>query len=79
APKAYVARLQYAIALEQSGDAKTALPNFFGAIMQAQEQGRWMSDASTAPMLRAQVKHAMRVTYEGRKRLFEALLAPHVA
>jgi aspartate beta-hydroxylase len=78
APEAYVARLQYGIALEQSGNAQAALPNFFGAIMQAQTQGRWLSDASTSPMLRAQVKHAMRVTYEGRKRLFEALLAPYV-
>ena len=78
APTAYVARLQYGIALEQSGNAQAALPNFFGAIMQAQTQGRWLSDASTSPLLRAQVKHAMRVTYEGRKRLFEALLAPYV-
>ncbi|MBS0558077.1 MAG: aspartyl/asparaginyl beta-hydroxylase domain-containing protein [Proteobacteria bacterium] len=78
APSAYVARLQYAIALEQSGDAQAALPNFFGAIVKAQQQGRWLSDASTAPMLQAQVKHAMRVVFDGRKRLFEALLAPHV-
>jgi len=78
APTAYVARLQYGIALEQSGNAQAALQNFFGAITQAQTQGRWLSDASTSPMLRAQVKHAMRVTYEGRKRLFEALLAPYV-
>lgn len=78
APNAYVARLQYANALEQSGDAGAALPHYFGAIVQAQRQGRWLSDASTAPILRAQVKHAMRLTFGRRKQLFEALLAPHV-
>jgi aspartate beta-hydroxylase len=79
APQAYVARLQYANALEQSGDANAALAQYFGAIVQAQRQGRWLSDASTAPMLQAQVKHAMRITFAGRKRLFESLLAPYVA
>lgn len=77
-PKAYVARLQYAIALEQSAKSEAALPQYFSAIVQAQREGRWLSDASTAPMLRAQVKHAMRTTFAGRKRLFESLLAPHV-
>lgn len=79
APKAYVARLQYGTALEQSGRPDAALPQYFGAIVQAQKQGRWFNDATTAPLLRAQVKHAMRVVFEGRKRLFEALLAPHFA
>ena len=79
APKAHVARLQYAVALEQSGDAKAALPQYFGAIVRAQKQGRWLNDASTAPILRTRVKHAMQVTHEGRRRLFEELLAPYVA
>ena len=79
APRAYVARLQYATVLEQSGAADAALAQYFGAIVQAQKQGRWLSDASTSPPLRAQVKHAMRFSFDGRKRLFEALLAPCVA
>lgn len=78
APHAYVARLQYATALEQSGRPDAALPQFFSAVVRAQKQGRWLSDASTAPMLRAQVKHAMRTAFAGRKRLFEGLLAPYV-
>ena len=56
APDAYVARLQYGIALEQSGNAQAALPNFFGAIMQAQTQGRWLSDASTSVTRLARVR-----------------------
>ncbi|MDE1884815.1 MAG: aspartyl/asparaginyl beta-hydroxylase domain-containing protein [Xanthomonadaceae bacterium] len=79
APTAYVARLQYATVLEQSGTADAALAQYFGAIVQAQNQGRWLSDASTSPLLRAQVKHAMRFSFDGRKRLFEALLAPYIA
>ncbi|MBS0570582.1 MAG: aspartyl/asparaginyl beta-hydroxylase domain-containing protein [Proteobacteria bacterium] len=78
-PEAYVARLQLGVALEQSGHADAALSKYFGAIVQAQRGGRWLSDASTSPVLRAQVKHAMRVAFEGRKRLFEQLLAPHLA
>jgi len=78
-PKAYVARLQYAVALEQSSQADRAMAQYFSAVVQAQAQGRWLSDASTAPMLRAQVKHAMRTAFAGRKRLFEAVLAPYVA
>ncbi len=79
APKAYVARLQYASVLEQSGQPDAALPQYFAAITQAQTQGRWLSDASTSAPLRAQVKHAMRITFDGRKRLFSALLAPLIA
>ena len=78
APKAYVARLQYASALEQCGRSDAALPQYFSAIVQAQAQGRWLDDATTAPLLRAQVKHAMRTAFMGRKRLFEALLAPYL-
>ncbi|MGH8042189.1 MAG: aspartyl/asparaginyl beta-hydroxylase domain-containing protein [Rudaea sp.] len=76
APKAFVARLQYAGVLEQSGQPDAALPHYFAAITQAQAQGRWLSDATTSPPLRAHVKHAMRFTFDGRKRLFDALLAP---
>lgn len=76
APAAFVARLQYAQALEAMGRERAALAQYYAAITQAQTQGRWMSDASTAPLLRNPVKHAMRVTFDGRKRLFEALLAP---
>jgi aspartate beta-hydroxylase len=78
APKAFVARLQYAQALEALGRDRAALAQYYSAITQAQRDGRWLSDASTAPPLRDTVKRAMRLVYEGRKRLFEALLAPLV-
>ena len=76
APKAFMVRLHYAHALERLGREHAALTHYFGAITQAQTQNRWLSDATTAPPLRMLVKHAMAFTYDGRKRVFEALLAP---
>lgn len=78
APKAFVARLQFGQALEASGRVNLALAQYYSAITQAQRDGRWLSDASTAPALRATVKRAMRLVFDGRKRLFEALLTPLV-
>jgi aspartate beta-hydroxylase len=76
APKAFMVRLHYAHVLERLGREHAALAQYFGAITQAQMQDRWLSDETTAPPLRSLVKHAMRFTYDGRKRVFEALLAP---
>ena len=44
------------------------------AIMRAQTQGRWLNDATTAPVLRDIVKHCMFVAQTQRKRLFESVL-----
>jgi aspartate beta-hydroxylase len=76
APKAFMARLHYGYALERLGREHDALAQYFGAITQAQMQNRWLSDETTALPLRPLVKHAMRFTYDGRKRVFEALLSP---
>jgi len=76
APKVFMVRLHYAHALERLGREHAALTNYFAAITQAQTQNRWLSDETTAPPLRQLVKHAMRYTYDGRKQVFEALLAP---
>jgi len=76
APKAFMVRLHYAHALERLGRERAALTQYFGAITQAQSQNRWLSDETTAPPLRQLVKHAMAFTYDGRKRVFESLLAP---
>jgi aspartate beta-hydroxylase len=76
APKAFMVRLHYAHALERLGRERAALTQYFGAITQAQLQNRWLSDETTAPPLRQLVKHAMAFTYDGRKQVFEALLAP---
>ncbi len=75
-PEAFLARLQLGIALEQLGRAQEALLACFTAIRTAQLRGRWLDDATTAPALRAVVKHAMNYTHEGRKRVFGEVLEP---
>jgi aspartate beta-hydroxylase len=76
APGVFVARLRLGIALEQLGDFHGALVAYFAAVNTAQAQGRWMSDATTAPGLRAAVRHAMAYIDAGRRQLFDAVLAP---
>ncbi len=76
APRLFVARLQLGIALEQLGQADEALRAYFIAVRSAQEQGRWLSDANTAPGLRDTVKYAMGYANAGRRRLFDQALEP---
>ena len=47
----FVARLRLGMALEQLGRSEEALVAYFSAINPAQAQGRWLSDATTAPGL----------------------------
>jgi aspartate beta-hydroxylase len=76
APQMFVARLRLGMALEQLGDSHGALLAYFGAVNAAQAQGRWLSDATTAPGLQEAVKHAMRFIDAGRRPVFEAVLEP---
>lgn len=76
APRLFLARLQLGIALEQLGQSDEALTAYFVAVRSAQEQGRWLSDATTAPALREPVKYAMSYANAGRKRLFDVALEP---
>lgn len=76
APNMFVARLRLGITLEQLGDMHGALLAYFGAVNSAQAEGRWMSDATTAPGLRQSVQHAMRFIDAGRRRTFDAVLQP---
>lgn len=76
APDMFVARLRLAIALEQLGESHDALIAYFNAINVAQAQGRWLSDATTAPGLREAVKHAMDFVDAGRRKLFDEVLQP---
>lgn len=76
APNMFVARLRLGITLEQLGDMHRALLAYFGAVNAAQAEGRWMSDATTAPGLRQSVQHAMRFIDAGRRRTFDAVLEP---
>lgn len=75
-PQAFVTRLQLGIVLEQLGHAHEALLAYFTAVRTAQLHGRWLDDTTTAPALRVLVKHAMNYANEGRKRLFNEVLAP---
>ncbi len=76
APQMFIARLRLGIALEQLGNIHEALVAYFGAINTAQAQGRWMSDATTAPGLQAAVRHAIGFIDGGRRQLFDAVLEP---
>ena len=75
-PQHFVARLHRGAALERIGKTYDAVANYYGAIIAAQNQGQWLSDATTAPGLRVAVKHAMRSVNENRRRLFLDLLSP---
>ena len=76
APNMFVARLRLAIALEKLEHKQAALIEYFKALTSAQAQGRWVSDATTAPALRAVVKRAMDYVDAGRQQLFEETLEP---
>lgn len=76
APNMFVARLRLAISLEKLGRSHAALMAYLRAINDAQEQGRWLSDATTAPGLREAVKYAMDYVDVGRRQLFDDLLKP---
>lgn len=76
APNLFVARLRLAISLEKLGRSQAALMAFLRAINDAQAQGRWFSDATTAPGLREAVKYAMDYVDVGRRQLFDDLLKP---
>jgi len=76
APRMFVARLRLGVALEKLGQSQDALVAYFTAINVAQEQGRWLSDATTAPGFREAVQHAMRYVDAGRHALFYSMLEP---
>lgn len=76
APNMFMARLRLAIALERLGETHEALLAYFSAINAAQAQGRWLSDASTAPELRQTVKRAMNYVDAGRRQVFDRVIEP---
>ncbi|MBA2080168.1 aspartyl/asparaginyl beta-hydroxylase domain-containing protein [Rhodanobacter sp. PCA2] len=75
-PGHFLARLRLGLAMEQLGRSHEALVAYFAAINTAQAQGRWLSDATTAPGIRVAVQHAMRHVDAGRHALFDGLLEP---
>lgn len=76
APQAFVARLQMGMALEQLGRVDEATMAWYTAIRSAQNQGRWLTDETTAPALREVVKYAMGYVNRERRRLFSGVLEP---
>lgn len=76
APSLFVERLRLGMALERLGQPHDALTAYFGALRTAQNQGRWLSDDTTASGLREAVKHAMRYVDAGRLAWFRGVLEP---
>jgi aspartate beta-hydroxylase len=77
-PGDFALRLAYAETLDALGDGDAAVRAYFRAICDAQNQGQWLSDASTSPGLRGRVKQAMQRVDEGRRASFMQALAPHI-
>ncbi len=75
-PVHFAARLHRAAALERLGRIDDATTAYFGAIVAAQERGKWRNDLSTPPGLRAAVKHAIAFVGVHRKRILLDLLQP---
>jgi len=70
------ARLDLAAALEARQEHGRALLAYYGAIIEAQRAGRWLDAGTTAPELLGRVTYAMRYVKAGRRRAFDAALAP---
>lgn len=75
-PQDFVARLHLGAAIEDLGHADAAMFTYFSAISAAQNQGRWRNDATTAPVLRPLLRHAMQQVDAGRARIFGEVVAP---
>lgn len=75
APGEPAPRLFLGQALERLGRDDEAVAAYYRAIIEAQRQGRWLNRATTAQALHDQVRHAMRVVKQGRRRAFDRALA----
>lgn len=75
-PQDFAARLHRGRALEQLGRGDDALFAYARAIRDAQAQGRWTSDATTAAALVPQVRHAIGIVNRGVSAYYERAYAP---
>jgi aspartate beta-hydroxylase len=75
-PMHFAARLHRGAALEQLQRRDDATTAYFGALVAAQEHGKWRNDMTTPPGLRPAVKHAIAFVEQHRRRIFMDLLQP---
>ncbi|MBQ0930959.1 aspartyl/asparaginyl beta-hydroxylase domain-containing protein [Ideonella sp. 4Y16] len=78
-PALFAARLSCARLLEQGGDLNAAVLHYARAIDDAQRQGRWISESSTPPAMRAAVVHALSMVREHKRSLCDQILSGIVA
>ena len=78
-PKLPAARLHLAASLEKLGDHEGALVQYGRVLADTQAHDRWINAATTPPALLPLVEHAVRTFREGRRQLYERLLAPLVS
>jgi aspartyl/asparaginyl beta-hydroxylase (cupin superfamily) len=69
-------RLELARSLEARQEPGDALLAYYRAIIESQRRGLWLGRDTTPPALVERVNHAMRYVKAGRRRVFEAALAP---
>jgi len=75
-PRAFRARLFLAQIHEGAGRVREATMQYFGAIIAAQAQGLWLSEATTAPAMRERVLAAMNFVDQHRRAMFAETLDP---
>lgn len=76
APDSSVTLLHLGSVSERLGVRREALESYLRGITMAQRRGQWLSEASTAPALRAAVLHAMQYVDRERRDLLTQALAP---
>ncbi|MBQ0959465.1 aspartyl/asparaginyl beta-hydroxylase domain-containing protein [Ideonella sp. 4Y11] len=78
-PALFAARLSCARLFEHTGELHTAVLHYARAIDDAQRQGRWLSESSTPPAMRAAVVHALSMVREHKRSLCDRILSGIVA
>jgi tetratricopeptide (TPR) repeat protein len=76
APELFTARLQLASSLERIRKSDAAMVQYKRALDDAQRQDQWLDRASTPPLLRPLVEHAVTAVRRNRHATFDRLLAP---
>lgn len=76
APNLHIARLHLGRALELSHKTDEAIVAYSRALQDAQQNGRWLNQATTPPAFQALIQHAVLQVRLGRRAAVEALLRP---